>query len=131
IFDYKEHETTLALISEVSFDINYAALLHRQPFLNAIDIRDAQITLPLRVDDPKAAKARLTKFRAHVYFPPEQIDVSQAEGVFCGVRVSATGQLIRHANHPASPETSTLEWQQRLELLQRVVTELDRLQFPA
>src|ERR1051325_11820513 len=49
IFDYKDHETTLALISEVSFDINYAALFHRQPFLNAIDIRDAQITFPFRV----------------------------------------------------------------------------------
>jgi hypothetical protein len=131
IFDYKDRETTLALISEVSFDINYAALLHRQPFLNAIDVRDAQITFPFRLGDPNSAKARLTKFRAHIYFPPEQIDVSQAEGVFCGVRVSATGQLIRHTNHPPSPETSALEWQQRLELLQRVVTELDRLRFPA
>jgi hypothetical protein len=48
IFDYKNRENTLALISEVSLDINYAALIHHQPFLNALDVRDAEITLPLK-----------------------------------------------------------------------------------
>src|ERR1700758_4247094 len=28
IFDFKNHENTLAVISEISLDINYAALLH-------------------------------------------------------------------------------------------------------
>src|SRR5882724_6083459 len=48
IFDYKNHENTLALINEVSLDINYAALIHRESFLNALDVRNAQITLPLK-----------------------------------------------------------------------------------
>lgn len=130
IFDYKNRETTLALISEVSLDINYAALLHQQPFLNAIDVRDAQLTFPLRPDDPNAPKARLTKFRAHVYFPPEQIYVSQAEGIFCGVRVSVTGQLIKRDTYAPSPEASKEEWQRRLDLLRRVVAELSKFQFP-
>ena len=82
IFDYKNRENTLARISEVSLDINYAALIHRQPFLNALDVRDAQITLPLKTEGGKADKVQLTNFRAHVYFPPEQIYVSQAEGIF-------------------------------------------------
>src|SRR5207253_10134999 len=83
-----------ARISADSLDINYAALIHRQPFLNALDVRDAQITLPLKTEGGKADKAQLTNFRAHVYFPPEQIYVSQAEAIFCGIRISATGQLI-------------------------------------
>src|SRR5215475_14137632 len=37
IFDYKNRENTLALISEISLDINYAALLHIEPSLNALD----------------------------------------------------------------------------------------------
>jgi len=54
IFDYKNHENTIAEISRVSLDVNYAALLQHQPFLNAIDIRDAQVTLPLPEGaDPK------------------------------------------------------------------------------
>ncbi len=50
IFDYKNRENTLALISEISLDINYAALIHHESFLNALDVRNAQITLPLRTD---------------------------------------------------------------------------------
>jgi len=41
IFDYKNRENILALISEVSLDINYAALIHHEPFLNALDVRCA------------------------------------------------------------------------------------------
>jgi len=51
IFDYKNRENTLALISEVSLDINYAALIHHEPFLNALDVRDAQIILPFKTAD--------------------------------------------------------------------------------
>src|SRR5207248_5837503 len=39
IFDYKNRENTLALISEVSLDINYAALFHHESFLNSVDVR--------------------------------------------------------------------------------------------
>src|SRR5260370_36895873 len=37
IFYYRNRENTLGLISEVSLDINYAALSHHEPFLNALD----------------------------------------------------------------------------------------------
>jgi hypothetical protein len=131
IFDYKHHEKTLALISEVSLDINYAALLHHQPFLNALDVRNAQLTLPFTGTGGKADEAQLKKFRAHIYFPPEQIYVSQAEGFFCGVRISATGQLIKRENFQASPPLSEEEWQKRLSILQRVVTELQKFNFPS
>src|SRR5438270_1354086 len=130
IFDYKNRENTLALISEVSLDINYAALIHHQPFLNALDVRDAQITLPLKTASGKADRAQLTDFRAHVYFPPEQIYVSQAEGIFCGIRISATGQLIKRENYQPSPSISPEEWQRRLSVAQRVLNELKKFTFP-
>jgi AsmA-like C-terminal region len=131
IFDYRNRENTLALISEVSLDINYAALIHHEPFLNALDVRDAQITFPIKTAEGKANRAQLTNLRAHVYFPPEQIYVSQAEGVFCGIRVSARGQLIKRAEYQPSASITPEEWQQRLSLAQRVVTELQKFSFPA
>jgi AsmA-like protein len=131
IFDYKNRENTIAVISEISLDINYAALFHRQPFLNALDVRNAQIIFPISPDNPKAPKAQLTRFRAHIYFPPEQIYVSQAEGLFCGVRISATGQLIKRQNYVPSAAASQEEWQARLRILQRVVTELGKFTFPS
>ena len=127
IFDFKNRENTLAVISEVALDINYAALLHHQPFLNALDIRGAELTIPT----PQAGvKPKITQFRAHIYFPPEQIYVSQAEGMFCGVRISATGQLIKRSDYKPSGEISDEEWRQRMTLIQRVADELRRFNFP-
>ena len=129
IFDYKNRENTLALISEVSLDINYAALFHHEPFLNAVDVRDAQITFPVKTAGGKPDRVQLTKFRAHVYFPPEQIYLSQAEGLFCGIRISATGQLIKRENYQPSPAISSEEWQRRLAIAQRAVNELQKFRF--
>jgi len=130
IYDYKNRENTLAVISEISLDINYAALLHRQPFLNALDVRNANVTLPFKGVEGRIDNAQLKNFRAHVYFPPEQIYVSQAEGIFCGVRISVTGQLIKRDDYRPSPPLSEEEWQKRLSILQRVVSELQQFSFP-
>lgn len=131
IYDFDNRDNPLAVISEVSLDINYAALLHKKPFLNAVDVRGADVTFPNPGGDPKAPKAQLKDFRAHVYFPPEQIYISQAEGVFCGVRISATGQLIKRDDYKPSREVSDAEWRQRMQLLQRVAAELGRFHFAA
>ena len=131
VFDYKNRENTVALISEVSLDINYAALFHNEPFLNALDVRDAQITFPLKTAEGKTSRPQLTNFRAHIYFPPEQIYVSQAEGIFCGIRVSARGQLIKRENYQASAAFTPEEWQKRVLIAERAVNELEKFRFPA
>ncbi|MEY2564606.1 MAG: hypothetical protein QOH88_2799 [Verrucomicrobiota bacterium] len=130
IFDFKNRENTLAVISEVALDINYAALLHHQPFLNALDVRGAELTIPTPLAGITAPKARLTKFRAHIYFPPEQIYVSQAEGMFGGVRISVTGQLLKKSDYKPSGEISDDDWRERLILLQKVTEELHQWKFP-
>jgi AsmA-like C-terminal region len=130
IFEYKRRENTLARVSEIALDINYAALLHHQPFLNALDIRNAQITLPIKSRDAGPEQAQLTNFRAHIYFPPEQIYVSQAEGMFCGVRISATGQLIKRASYQPSTAMTEEEWRRRMSVLRRIALELQKFAFP-
>ena len=130
IYDYKKREKTLAVVSELSLDINYAALFHKQPFLNAFDIRNSNLTIPLPSTPGQVANAEIKNFRAHVYFPPERIEVSQAEGVFCGIRISASGQLIKREDYQPSPEDNSEESARRLALLQRLVTLLQRFRYP-
>lgn len=129
IYDFKNRENTLAVISEVALDINYSALLHHKPFLNALDIRGADLTIPNPDAAPGKSKTQIKGLRAHVYFPPEQIYVSQAEGVFCGVRISATGQLIKRDDYKPSEEISDEEWRQRLALIHRTADEIRRFTF--
>jgi len=130
IFDFKNRENTLAVISEIALDINYSALLHHQPFLNALDVRGAELTIPTGPTGSTTPNPRITQFRAHIYFPPEQIYVSQAEGMFCGVRISASGQLIKRNDYKPSDEFSEEDWNQRMLLIQRVADELRRFKFP-
>src|SRR5256714_3422597 len=130
IFSYRERKHTLAFISEIVLDINYAAFFHHQPFLNALDIRNAEVTLPLKGPEGKTDQPQLRKFHAHIYFPPEQIYVSQAEGIFCGIRISTTGQLIKRADYQPSPPLSEEERQKRLSIVRRIVSELQRFTFP-
>ena len=130
IYDFKNRDNTLAVISEVALDINYAALLHHQPFLNALDVRGAELTIPNPAGGPGAPKTQIKQFRAHIYFPPEQIYVSQAEGIFCGIRISATGQLIKRNDYKPSEEISEEDWRQRMLLMQRIADELRRFSFP-
>src|SRR5438132_8848843 len=130
IFSYQDRTHTLAFISEIVLDINYAAFFHHQPFLNALDVRNAEVTLPLKGPQGKTEQPQLRRFHAHIYFPPEQIFVSQAEGIFCGVRVSATGQLIKRSDYQPSPPLSEEERQKRMSILRRIVAELQRFNFP-
>lgn len=130
IFDHENRANTLAQITEIRLDVNYAALLHRQPFLNAVDIRDAEATLVLPPAEGQASHAQLRNFRARIYLPPEQIHVSQAEGVFAGIRISLTGQLLKPSDYKPAPQNAE-EWRKRMSLLQRVTTELGKFEFPA
>lgn len=130
IFSYQDRSHTLAFISEIVLDINYAAFLHHQPFLNALDIRNAEVTLPLKTIQGKIDQPQLRKFHAHIYFPLEQIFVSQAEGIFCGIRVSATGQLIKREDYQPSPPLSADERERRMSMLRRMVSELQRFSYP-
>ncbi len=50
--------------------------------------------------------------------------------MFCGVRISATGQLIKRSDYKPSKEVSEEEWEQRMMLIQRVADELRRFNFP-
>jgi len=130
IYDFKNRENTLAVISEVALDINYAALLHHKPFLNALDVHGAELTIPNPVVAPGAPKTQIKELRAHIYFPPEQIYVSQAEGMFCGIRISATGQLIKRNDYKPAEEISDEDLRERLLIVHRIADEVRRFSFP-
>ncbi len=129
IFDYRNHEQTIAVVSEIALDINYAALFHHQPFLNAIDIQNAQISLPAAAHE-KTGHPLLTNFRARVYFPPERISVTLAEGNFCGIRISATGELIKRGDYKPSSALSAEDLEKRLSLLRDTVEQLQKFTAP-
>ena len=106
IYDYKKREKTLAVVSEISLDINYAALFHHQPFLNALDIRNGDLTIPLPPVARPGRKRRAETISRTRLFSAGTNRGEPGRRVFCGVRISASGQLIKRENYQPSPQVA-------------------------
>ncbi len=98
LVDAHGQHTPLLYISRVAVDISLANLIAHKSFLNALDLRGAHLKIPVDMTDTKGLKLRLRRFQAKLSFQPEEVKLTQAEGDFYGVQVSASGALL----HPGS-----------------------------
>ena len=94
IFDATDPSRVLASIDRVALDINFTNLLQSRPFLDAVDLRNADLSLPVNPDDPRSQRVRINGLNARVILPPHEWYVSQAEATLYGVQVSARGRLV-------------------------------------
>ncbi len=109
IYLLDEHHTHLLYINRVAVDISIGNFIRKQPFLNSLDLRGANLTLPVDMADPNGPKLKLHRFQAKVSLLPGEVRLTQAQGDFYGLQVSASGTLqhpesFSPGNAPASPE---------------------------
>ncbi len=93
IFDATDPDKVLATIDRVALDINLTNLLHSRPFLDAVDMRNANLSLPVNADDPHSERVTISHLNARIILPPHEWYVSEAEATMYGVQVSARGRL--------------------------------------
>ena len=130
IFDAKDHTKVLAVINRIVLDINYGNLVHGEPFLNGIDLRDARLVLPVDPADPDSPRIAVSGINAQVLLPPHQLYVRQAEAVLYGVHIFATGRLINPESfHPAA-QSSPEDTAKRKQGLKKWIDELSKFRFP-
>lgn len=125
----KEGGRAMASIDEVVLDINYSNLVHREPFLNAVELRDATLSLPL--DTAPALRARqleISHLNARILLPPHHLSIEQAEAVVRGLRVSASGHFVNPEKFqwPASSDPHAPPPTARI---QEILDALDRLKL--
>jgi hypothetical protein len=106
IFDAADPEKVLATIDRVDLDINLTNLLHGRPFLDAVDLRNANLSLPVNGDDPHSERVTISQLNARIILPPHEWYVSEAEATMYGVRVSARGRLQNPEAYQPEAETS-------------------------
>ena len=94
IFDATDPDRVLATIDRAALDINLTNLLHSQPFVDAVDLRNADLSLPVNPDDPHSERVNVSQINARIILPPHEWYVSQAEAVLYGVHISAHGRLL-------------------------------------
>jgi hypothetical protein len=132
IYGSDRRQTVLAQISDLSLDINYANLFQQEPALNAVDLRDAKISIPIDPSYPRAGRIQVTGFQSRIYFFPGRIEVRQASGVIFGVQLQASGTLVNPADFiiaQASEPATRPEQKPQETFLQVLIREIEALHF--
>lgn len=128
VFETDERQRTVAFIDEMVIEVNYANFVRGKTFLDALDLRDARLSLPLNPAKPRGPRLEIARLNARLFLPPQQIYLASAEAEVAGVRVQASGRLINpQAFHPQNaPKSRTL-----VGMIERIVAEIGALKFEA
>jgi hypothetical protein len=98
VFDAPDQKRTLAVIDDMRLVINWANLIRGKTFLDALDLRDARLSLPLDPKDLRGPKVDITRTSGRLMLPPEQVYLSNLEAELYGIRVTASGRLVNPQN---------------------------------
>ncbi len=129
IYLLDEQHTQLMYVDKVAVDIDLLAFIRQKPFLNSLDLRGARLTLPVDMAGPQGArKLKLRRISAKIDFLPDEVRLSQADGEFYGLQLSASGSLLHPAsfNGGGSPP-SEAEAARRREWVRSFIDELEKV----
>jgi hypothetical protein len=126
VLDAQDHRRTLAVIDEMALQVNFANLMRGKTFIDALELRDASLSLPLDPEKPRGPKIDIVRLNARLFLPPQQIYLARADAEIFGLRVSAAGRLI----HPQALQGGGAPRRAiSPDLMARIVEELGALKF--
>lgn len=110
------------MVDRASVAVDWRRLLHGKFEINALELRGAQVYLPVASVDGVTRSLRVTKAHARVVLADGVASVSFARFNFQGVDVTASGQIFLQGESPTPSPGNILppEAAQALELLQSV-----------
>jgi hypothetical protein len=94
LYDARDRSRTLAVIDEMLLVINYANLLQGKTFVDALELRDATLALPLDPENRRSQRVEISQLSGRLFLPPQQIYLSRLEAQLYGMHVTASGRLI-------------------------------------
>lgn len=127
LYDTRDRKRILGVVDEVRLVINFADFFQGKPFLEALDLRDAHLALPLDPKNPRGARVEISKLSGRLLLPPRQLYLSWLEADLYGVHLTATGRLIRPdaLKTRAANEAGAMP----LAIIERIISELKVTQF--
>ncbi len=126
IFDGPRRHALLASVDKLVLDINYANLIRGRPFLDAVDLTDADLAIPLDPAQPRGEKARIDNLNARILFPPSQVYISHASASIHQLDLSVRGRLLNPQAFKPRPRPPR-DTSQRTALLQRALDILKKM----
>ena len=129
LYDARDRKRVVAVVDEVRLVINYANVFQGKPFLEALDLRDAHLALPVDRKNPRGLRLEVNKLSGRLLLPPQQLYLSHLDAECQGIHVTARGRLIRPEALPRRSSESDND--ALLRTIERIIGELKTLRFEA
>ena len=126
VFDAHDKKRTLAVIDEMVLQVNFANLIRGQPFLDALDLHDANLSLPLDPQKPHGHKIEIARLNGRLFLPPQQLYLAYADAEVFGLHVSASGRLIHPQAFRLSSDSRSA---MTPDLLSRIFEEISAIKY--
>jgi hypothetical protein len=94
VYDARDHLHTLAVVDEVRLVLNWANLSRGDAFIDALELHDATLSLPLDPANPGREKVRVSGLSGRLALMPHLLVVNRFEAELEGVRVQLSGRLV-------------------------------------
>ncbi|RFC46362.1 MAG: AsmA-like C-terminal region [Verrucomicrobia bacterium] len=126
IFDSNDHQRILAEIDHLTLNIDWSRLIKKRPFVSALELRNARLSLPLNRRDPQSQRLEITRLQARLLMPEKQIRLVHAEARALGLKLRAEGWISNPSALPESDDSNTASW---LPLVEKTMTEMNSIQW--
>ena len=93
-YDSPERNRVIAHMNEMVIEANYANMVKKKPFLDALTLVNTTVRVPLDAQNPFGPALRVDKLNARILFPPDQVQVTRLDAIVFGIHVRASGNLL-------------------------------------
>ena len=128
LYDSRDRRRVIAVVDEVRLVVNYANLFQGRTFIDALDLRDANLDVPLDPSKRNGPKIEIRHLSGLLLLPPKQIYLSRLEAELYGMRISASGSLINPQTLPLFSKDKN-EANARALLAADVIAQLKQLKY--
>ena len=124
VYDAKDRRRTIAVIDEMRLVINWANLAQGKTFLDALDLTDASLSLPVDPANPRGPKVDINGLSGRLFLPPQQVYLSRLEADLYGLHLTASGRLINPQKFHREPPDDPTKAPQFAKIAAQVIAEL-------
>ena len=128
IYDNRDRKRVIAVVDEVRLVVNYANLFQGRTFIDALDLRDANLDVPLDPTKRNGPKIEIRRLSGLLLLPPQQIYLSRLEAELYGIQISASGSVI----NPQTFQIFTADKKttdERAQLATEAIAQLKKLKY--
>ena len=129
VYSEPEHLREISRLERVVLDFDKTRLARGIIHLNKIQLRDAQLVLPVDPDDPDSDTLNVTDAYGIIFMPGDRrLEVREARGKIAGIDVRFDARIIGYQQAQTKPVDPKSVGKRR-ELLAKVISELEKWHF--